>query len=173
MTSRLVIAVLAVLTLLGTTTSCGKKRSDDVTFTLNPSRPVIIEAGFKFPDDTATTDIDESLTVTGPWYKYRFSIKNNASDTVTIVSIESEIKGYKNGATVTGTSSHASDIEATPYLAIAATGAEATSPFTFYSDGLPKADGLRYTVRMRVLGWFGSYDDPKERFEKVITFVTQ
>lgn len=51
------------------------------------------------------------------------------------------------------------------------------SSITFYSDGNPGAaesvSSYSYNVIMKPLGWFGTYADPEDRFEKQEFFSTQ
>lgn len=56
-------------------------------------------------------------------------------------------------------------------------GAVTISSITFYSDSNPgvadSVSSYNYNVTMKPLGWFGTYADPEDRFEKQEFFSTQ
>ncbi len=157
--------------------SCGKKsgKEDNVVISMIPSKPVVINADWDFPDPNLEDDVDQSLAVTAPWFKFKYSIKNNSNDTVTVVALTMNYRSSFKGAPVKGTVTFSgTDLGSSKsYLGEVAPGGVDTPNVAFFADSLPQADGFIYHVEVVVDGWFGTADSPRERFTKTVRFSTQ
>lgn len=151
--------------------SCSNSKSQEIDVSFVPNRPLVIKGDIKI-DDFTTADPSDTLTIAAPWFRTAVNVTNNSDTQVTIVSII---------ATVTDTRNEKKEYttklpEDAYYIATVLPGAT-MSPSTWFFDSLP-ADtynglaglNLRYSIRATLIGWFGTPDEPTERFEKTISF---
>jgi hypothetical protein len=178
------------------TLSCGKKtKSDGARITLNPKRPVVITGKFSFDNNGSIVE------VIGPWFKYNINVENKTDEEFVIVSAQLEITGvdgYGGFSTVKTTfdpsqSNFSTETlvcaystfgtwlpdEEKPVLSTSATPAcnfPAGTAVTFFASGNPDpgtSQNFHYQGKLKLVGWFGTYTDATDRFEKTIYFTTQ
>ncbi len=157
--------------------SCGKKngKESNVSFSMIPSSPVVINADLDFPDPTPDDNVDQSISVTAPWFKFKYKVTNNSNDTVTLVSLSLKYRSTLKGATVQGEGTFSgTDLPGDlAFLAEVPPGDEDTPNVAFYLGGLPESDSYIFHIEATMIGWFGTANSPRERFEKVVRFRTQ
>ena len=158
------VALSAIVLILGLT-SCGKSKSNDIEIALTPAEPIIMTADKKLGDED----------IKAPWFFHSVKVKNNSDETVTIVALRYEVVSTKDGITKTTESSTSGiDDDDVLYLAQVEPGQENTTLFAkYYVGSLAAADSLNYRVTAKFIGWFGTFDEPSERFEKSVRFKTQ
>lgn len=90
--------MLSVIALIGLAqVSCGgESESNNIDF--KPEKnPLAINA------DITIGSGDDEVKLKGPWYLFRYSVKNNSKSTLYLVTIRAEISSIKNGVRKTGT----------------------------------------------------------------------
>lgn len=186
------------LTILG----CGKKsKSDGAKITVNPKSPIVITGNIKIGRPGSELSIDgpwfkftvkmdnqteEEITVVAMMAKVTGSNQAGVFETneVTIdpssddYSTDLLLCVYRHFGTFppknlenTDESDNSLYLPSTLNPAACIDGTK-----TFYIGGNPNPGvngSYHYTGKMTLLGWFGTYDDPTDRFEKDVYFVTQ
>jgi hypothetical protein len=154
--------------------SCGKKHSDEVDVSIGPEKPIVINADITVVDPSDSTS---TITIKAPWFKHKVTVLNNSGNNVTVVAMNYEILGNKNGVQTTNNINVSSSITTIPYLLnVPGTGSEAARTKTLsnlYIFGLTAGDNFNYSVRAKAIGWFGPPDAPNDRLEKLVSFQTQ
>ena len=157
--TKLLLALFAFTFL---TSNCGKNGLNQrAKVEIVPEEPIVINADLELGD----------LTCGAPWYYARYKITNGSEEPIVLVAVKSEITGYKDGKTVTGTVD-VTDLDL-PYLLIVGEKqgeVDTVDSRGIYVCGLPEADGLAYTVTSEAIGWFGELDNAVSRFSKINSF---
>lgn len=83
---------LMVMILAFWTIRCGKGgKSSDVILSISPGTPNVITVDYK---------LDETTTIKAPWYAFNINVANNSDETVTILSIQLNVRlANANGST--------------------------------------------------------------------------
>ncbi len=173
-TLRRKFAICAVVLAGWSQVGCSDSKSQQVDVSFTPRKPVVINADIKILDYT-TPDATDTITIASPWFRSELEAKNNSDTPVTIVGFS---------AIVTSPTGETKEIKSKLgdsngfYIATVAPGGSYSDPtLSWYFDGLPKGaagqGSLRYRVSVVIVGWFGTPNDPQERFERKITFTTQ
>ncbi len=180
MNRRYLTVLLMCLWTLGIA-QCGAESglSKEVTFTVASNRPVVVDADFTlFPGD------ENELEVKGPWFLFKYQVKNESDETLYLATLKFKGRSSNNGSVVT----HDAEIDpsitctedgfARPYLAIMAAGTtfrslnltpvanEACDPSLlndttyegWYIEGLPESDTFSYQFTITGEGWFEDAD---------------
>lgn len=167
-----------------------KTKSDLVEITVVPDEPIVIKGDTKDANGN---------TVKGPWFQYRLHVKNSSTQPVTIIALsltfyEQDSSGQTTNASgsasasdfnfdtkderceFTSFGSYAAGDDIPLYLdGSALTDCQGFTP-VFYTGGHNSGIGgknFRYRVVVEPLGWFGTYADPTDRFDKEFTFYTR
>lgn len=169
----------------------GGGKSANTKIRILPEKPIVF---------TAPTKDMSGGTIQGPWFSFRMEVSNNTDETVTIQVLEADVSAQDaNGQFVTTTATWSAsaltktvtvagedfECEFTDFGEIAPgttqqlslTNSEplcATLP-EFIVGSNPKGDGenYRYRVKVKPVGWFGTYAVPTDRYQKSATFFTQ
>jgi hypothetical protein len=170
---------------------CSSKdsKSKDVSFSLTPDNPVVIDADLTLPDETK---------IAKPWFLMGFKLKNGSDSTLVFVTANIKATNFSSGSKVTFNYSinpsdrcadeDNDDVYERIYLAIIPPGEVFTSlnpsdltpiveycNFTsisstgseeWYIPGLPEADSFAYLVVVEAQGWFA--DDDGEAIERLV-----
>ncbi len=181
MNRRYLTVLLMCLWTLGIA-QCGAESglSKEVTFTVASNKPVAVDADFVlFPGD------ENEVEVTGPWFLFKYQVKNGSDETLYLATLKFEGRTSKNGSVVTHETEIDPSITCTadgysrPYLAIMAAGttfrsinpepapvSESCDPSDlndttyegWYIDGLPESDSFSYQFTITGEGWFEDAD---------------
>lgn len=160
---------------------CGAKDgvSSQVTYSANPSQPIVIDTNFTLKEDDGDGDPDTFTLkeIQAPWFLFGYKVKNNSSKTITIANFKMTITGSKSNVPVVFETKI--DLTAlgdnTTYLEeIAPGGSNSRTDAEFYITGLPKdVDSFAYVVKVDVQGWVGKSNSPEDRLTGTFTFVTK
>jgi hypothetical protein len=182
--------------------ACGKKkmRSDDALMEINPERPIVITGSITIgpPDSgivikgpwfkfTVSMDnqTDEMITIVSVTSKVSGMDESGSfKDTETTFDPSSNNYSTLNyncvyhsyGSFVVNNSKIPSTLDDSLFLSNENNPAGCSyGTITFYAPDNPSSNTGAYTYhgKFKILGWFGTYDDPTDRFEKVINFTTQ
>lgn len=151
---------------------CGKK-PEVVKVEIVPDSPVVIGSDYIVPDPNPGNDIDETVIIAGPWFRFRIKVTNSSETPVTLVGLNLKLTGYKSGSPVTGESKFGDQTTGTGILAEIAAGATFEPNIYFYAEGLPEVDNFRYNVSAVAEGWKGTAALPTERLRQPFRFNTQ
>ncbi len=198
---RSVIALGLTSAMVFTLGCSGKTKSDGASIEINPERPIVIGASIKIGSDETEivgpwfkftvpfdNQTDEIITVvsvqtevTGTSENGRFETVDGTYDPSTnnysTDFIECNYRHYgefapKNRATGSPTTDD--------LLHLASGGGNptgcATGTVTFYAQGNPDpgtGGSYNFSGKLKVVGWFGTYENPTDRFEKTVYFSTQ
>ena len=182
---RSVLAFSAVLSLA----QCkgGKTEAAKAEVTIAPQNPIVISADTTY----------NGVKVSGPWSKFYLTMENDSNQPITVVAItgsvfststlkEQDISYDPNA--VLSSSASATTCTYTSFGTWAVGEKKAFSakngsafcdidPVTFLMQGLEKPtdknQSYRYRVVLKLLGWFGTFDNPTDRFERKFTFYTR
>jgi hypothetical protein len=165
----LVLGILASL-------SCAKK-DKDVDFEVIPDRPVVIDSSITVKDKIT----GEKKTYNPPWYTFSIKLTNKSSKKITFVSMKAVVTGFINGETVTKDYNFdpgADSAGASWYYAVLDAVDATGKPGTYTSSGwimaeLPKVDGYVYSISLELIGWYGDYNTPEQRFSATFYHSTQ
>lgn len=195
---RLLVISVAALGL-----ACGKKkmRSDDAIMEINPERPIVITGSITIgpPDSgivikgpwfkfTVSMDnqTDDKITVVSLTSKVSgidssgmiqtsentFDPSSNNYSTLTYNCVYRSYGTFDKNNTAVGSST----LDDSLFLSNENNPSGCTyGGVTFYAPDNPTSltGNYSYHGQLKVLGWFGTYDDPTDRFEKTINFTTQ
>lgn len=198
--TRVFNIMIAVL-LFSTLTSCGNNnsKSDKAKISIIPGKPIVITADTKIGDkeipapwfnfrasmsnnsDTTVTIIALELEITGVG-KTGTTTTGKAGFVAT--DFNETIQYLAPGATapvnVECKYRYFAQLDPSTSSELKLMGAASvcgTPTPVFYIGNNPtgpdNAPNYRYTVKIKPLGWFGTYDLPTDRFEKTQTFYTQ
>lgn len=174
--------------------SCGgaKGKSASLGVSIIPERPIVITGnGVSF---TGTV-------ITAPWFGFSVTMTNPTDEPITIIGLQMEVSSLdSNGEVVTTTFTstpaefnrpYGDSISCTHYtfgtipantttdtpLSVTLSGVpECTAIPVFTPSGIPSGpskNNFYYKVKIKPLGWFGTYTTPSDRLEKFKYFTTQ
>ena len=187
------IYILTLLSLILTASSCGKKsKSEGAEFEVLPTTPIVIIG------DTVS---GSGTKVPGPWFNFRLKISNKTDEPITITALALKIYAEDDtGKKITSNANFSPadfDFETGGTTSVKCTfgnfgtfaAGETDTSFYLYNsnpactaiplflvgNGQKGANGknFRYTVEVTPVGWFGTYDSPKDRFDTKFNFYTQ
>jgi len=182
-----VLQILLIPLALFALAQCNEKgESHKAKFTVMPEKPIVILA------DTTVNGQD----VKGPWFRFKLRMRNDSSQTITIVALQLKItsvvdpvaspftKAWDAGSfnintdTLTCLFTYFGEWLPNTENEFMLLPDPGTCPFTpiFVVSGLPTDDNatvFRYRVEVEPMGWFGDADNPTDRFQKRFTFYTQ
>lgn len=167
MFKRLFIIFALVFTVLATS-SCGKEsESSKVEIKIIPSSPTVFPGNITIPDGSGGTS-----TITGPYFRWRARVINHSKKEVVVTGFILTV--YDSHGTKVGDVSYDSGEVGDPYFVDLAPDDDATIDINFYVESLPKdAPSFRFRVKVEPIGWFGTPDEPDDRFEKTLYFYTR
>jgi hypothetical protein len=183
-------ASLVLLLALSQLSCSGKKsKSFNAVATVIPPVPIVF---------TVDTKDSAGRTVTAPWYEFHINVENKTGDTFTIVAIKIETTGLDATGTFSTVKAQGvpSDYDyslqnlSCSYgsfgtwapgdnlpLSLTGTGGCQSGIAGFQIGGNPNPGGanpiLHYTVKVEILGWFGTFNEATDRFDRTIYFTTQ
>ena len=182
---KIIILIFASLTLL----SCGEAEGDseDVSLTLTPETPKVINNSFTIDPTPGDSDSGDELDVDGPWFNFRISGTNGATRKLTIAGYVLTLTGKDDQGNDLSPSEHTPDLGSDTdrqFIAEVAIGAAFNPNIVFYVDGLADARDRKFNAEIVFDGFFSNPDDnstpnfdestvPVENFEKTIRFTTQ
>jgi hypothetical protein len=192
---RYVSRILFLMMALGLAQCSKKTKSQDVHITVAPAQPIV------FTSDFTTTQGGSPITIKGPWFSFGVSIDNESDTAITVIALHIEVTGYdanNSPQTVTADFVPATDNIATSNITcnygdfgqFDAKGVNkgplnetpSGSPncpsggVHFFSSGNPKPAStsfIRYTVKVKPIGYFGARGAPTDRFDSFATVYTQ
>jgi hypothetical protein len=175
-------------------------QSDDVTVSVRPNTPVVIDSDLKLSNDEI---------IRGPWFAVQASVDNQSQLDVEIIDVKFTVRQTlpdgstaiveltrspsdanftlhcQNDVTVPIEysdfgwfhSGHFGPLELT-YHGQLPDGCDSNETYqpdvTLYVGGLPSSDySHKYNVQMTLVGWTGTLSDPLHRFTKTVEFQTQ
>jgi hypothetical protein len=169
--------------------SKAKTKSEEVTFSVLPDRPIVIDG------DTVDSHGNK---VKAPWFQFRLSVNNKSGSTVTVVAFQVTVYGQSSSGSTQSTPAsfsstdfnYTTDLLDCEYpsfgefptgkgdqaLSLSNANTNCTAqPIFFVGNGTSGVSGsnFRYRVVVKPQGWFGTYADPSDRFEQTFTFYTQ
>jgi hypothetical protein len=183
------VAICALF--LASLAQCAKKKSksDGAEFGILPEKPIVILGDTK---DSSGNDIK------GPWFNFRVNMMNGTEDIVTIVALVLEVYAQDSSGQIVK-----ADVAFTPAAFDFTLSEDKECKFStfgtwtvgekkgfllensdptctripvFYIGNNPSGisgKNYRYRVKVKPMGWFGTYDDPTDRFDKSFSFYTQ
>jgi hypothetical protein len=184
MRSKSLLNLLIMTCLTAALVQCGKEDADTakVDFTSNPEKPIVIGADFSYSSLPLDSQGNPTVyKVTGPWFKFSYTIKNDSDQQVTIAAIKFTIttddptatdytSTIEPGSLVVNNNSDTSDDQ--PYLITVDAHDSKTTDTLWYIGGLPANTSLIYSVQAKAEGWFGTPDNPTKSFKKTLIFTT-
>ncbi|MCC7406206.1 MAG: hypothetical protein IT288_17560 [Bdellovibrionales bacterium] len=172
--------LLALMSTASIHCSGGSGVASKVDVSVVPERPVVIDTDFtlRIEDGDGDPDTFQTEEITAPWFPFSYTVKNNSSEYITIVNFKFTVTGRKGTESTSTTSELSLDDLGTnvTYLEEIGPGRSASrfTDVTWYIHTLPaNVDNFSYKVKVEVQGWVGKATDPKERFDKELTFTTQ
>jgi hypothetical protein len=182
-------------------TSCGgdKSKSEKAKLSIIPEKPIVITGDAVDDNDTAikapwfsfrasmTNESAYTVTIVALEVEVTGQNESGSSVTSTVAFTPSQFnssfeKPDGNGATVTIECKYKYFAELAPgtgggFRLMGAVSDCGTPIPTFYVGNNPKgregSNNYRYTLRLKPLGWFGTYLLPTDRYERTQTFYTQ
>ncbi len=193
---KITVVILGALVNL----QCGS--ADDtaagLTIGFSPSEPIVIPVDTTIYNGTDGDGNILSKDIPGPWFKVKFSFKNETGKCITIAALKGEVFG-SNGASVAKLGFDPSQVlgneDSNEPLAILSskdadgnyldcitpTGAdpagseEYVSSYFWYIGGIRENadESFKYQVTIEPQGWFGTEFDAEERLIKSASFTTR
>jgi len=194
---------LAIRALVGalalTTLACGKKgKAENAKLKINPTKPIVITGDIKIGGADGTTvtgpwykftvkmenGTDETITIVsviaeatgsdGGTFK---TVENTFDPSMGDYSTEFYECFYRSFGEFKPKKEAPNDPDSLHFPSTDNNNTNCRSgTVTFYSSGNPKSEiskNYRYNGKLKIIGWFGTYDDPTDRFEKTVYFSTQ
>jgi hypothetical protein len=183
--TRMIKFILSLL-VFGSLAQCGRSANDEdlALVEITPDEPIVF-----------TADKEDLLgnEIKAPWFDFRLRMDNQTKDVITVIALKANITGIdKSGLPTTTkweiTASHFNFSTETQDCVFSHFGewqqgedkvfelfgsCNYTPLFTVAS--LPEGNGVtfRYRIDLTILGWFGTYEAPSDRFEKKLIFYSR
>lgn len=181
------------------TLSCGKKtKSDGAVVTVNPKKPVVITGKFTFSNHGNTVEVagpwfrysvnvenntDDTFVIVSMVLEVS-GVGSSGTFTTTTMTFD---PAQENFTLLDGTQcnfltfgfwdkNQSNGLKARNGIVGCDPPAAVDQPDTFYSSGNPNSgdsSSIHYQAKIKLIGWFGTYAEATERFEKTIHFSTQ
>lgn len=186
------VTLLACFVFLGSLSFCSNKKSKSQLATLSvlPEKPIV------FTGKTADSNGND---ISPNWFSFRMHLKNETQDTLTIIGLKVTVTAQSVSGQMVSTdvSFSPSDFNYTlddsteckyvtfgtwannDDVGFSLDGASSTSCAAtpiFFVGGLtagPNNNNFRYQVKVEPQGWFGTFDNPTDRYQEEFTFYTE
>lgn len=151
-------------------TSCsGDSINDKIDITLDPKRPVVINA-----DLSMDIDGDGELdTVAAPWFPFSFKVNNKSDKTIVIQTFTFNLRAVKDGSIVEYENSIDPGLADLTSLEIINPETEVEHSLTWFIPGLPESDSFIFQGTATAIGWSVGDDGIEDRVEVIVPMTTQ
>lgn len=161
---------LAIVLIGFTLCQCSTNDGTGFNVTITPRSPVL------FTSDATITTATGDVSLNKNWFRFALQGQNNNSAAITIMEISYEVRGLKNGELfITSGAITATAVGLPgPQFVTIPPGQPTPTPVIIYLQGISTDYSSKsLVVTLTLSGFYGTIDNPLDRFTKLVPIVTQ